>query len=225
MRHCLILLMLLCTISISAQDVIVKKNGSTILCRIVEVNSSEVVYKKWSNLNGANYVMERADITAINYESGKKDLLSEPGINQYTPGNQNTGLQQMNDNALLRMDYNARNIPNKVKKQKKTAWIGGGILAGAGIALICIISEDEEKAKTWVPVGIGSIVAGGVWTGAFLYSAKRYQKIADSMVSSSPIWQNEIKLRKGNSLIAGIDLLKEQLHQNKTIGVALRCKF
>lgn len=217
--------MLLCSIGASAQDVIVKKNGSTILCRIVEVNSSEVVYKKWTNLKGSNYVMERSDVSAINYESGKKDLISNPDVNQYAPGNQNTGQQQMNDNALLRMDYNARNVPAKVKRLKKIGWIGGAILVGTGITVLCVTAEDEEMSSDLMPFCIGGIVGGAIWTGAFLYSAKRYQKIASSMVLNTPIWQNEFKLKEGNSLVTGVDLLKDNIHQTNTIGLALRCNF
>lgn len=211
--------MLLCSTGTFAQDVIVKKNGSTILCRILEVNSSEVVYKKWNNLKGNNYVMERSDVTAINYENGKKELLSEPGFNQYAPGNQNTGQQQMNDNALLRMDYNAQKTPEKVKKLKAIGWTGGLVLIGGGLFIVAINNQDNGK------YGACAIAAGAIWTGAFLYSAKRYQKIVDSMVLNTPIWQNEFKLKEGNSLMAGVDLLKDNLHQTNTVGLALRCNF
>lgn len=71
MKQLLVLFFLLCSASVWAQDVIVKKDGSTIVCRVVEANSSEVVYKKWSDLNGASYIMDRSLVSAINYESGK----------------------------------------------------------------------------------------------------------------------------------------------------------
>ena len=83
MKQFMILFLLLCSASVLAQDVIVKKDGSTIVCRVVELTSSEIVYKKWSDLNGSNYVMNRADASAINYESGKKMNLSE-ATNLYT---------------------------------------------------------------------------------------------------------------------------------------------
>ena len=43
MKQLLFFLMLFCATSAVAQDVIVKKDGGTIVCRIVEVNSSEIV--------------------------------------------------------------------------------------------------------------------------------------------------------------------------------------
>ncbi len=109
MKHLLVLLLLLCSASVSAQDVIVKKDGSTVVCRVVELTDTEITYKKWSDLNGSNYVMDRSLASAINYENGKKVNLSET-TNLYRPNNQNDGTQQYNDRALLEMDaMNAQN--------------------------------------------------------------------------------------------------------------------
>lgn len=221
MKFKFVLLFLLFTISASAQDVIVKRNGSTILCRIVEVNSTEIIYKKWSDLNGSNYVMERTDATSINYENGKRDTLSEPGINQYAPNNQNQGFQQMNDKALLNMS-NIELYTKKAKKYKIIGWTGGILLVGAGAPFIIFCENLPDEA---VIAGISSVVAGMVWTGTFLYSAKQYQKRANSLLSNTPIIQNEFKLEKGKSLIAGIDLLKENINHTNNIGIALRYNF
>lgn len=217
----------MCSVHVFAQDVIVKKDGSTVLCRIIEVNSSEVVYKKWSDLKGSNYVMNRSDASSINYQNGKRTVLSEEYNNQYTPGNQNSGVRQMNDNALLRMDYDALNIPAKIKKMKKTAWIGGAILGGAGVALLCAakIGEDSESADGFIPFGVGGIAVGAIWTGAFLYSAKIYENKAGTMVQNIPVWQNEFRIKEGTSLSAGIDCLKDNMSKNNTLGFALRCNF
>ena len=51
MKQLLIMLLILCSTSVSAQDVIVKKDGSTIACRAVELTSSEITYKKWNDLS------------------------------------------------------------------------------------------------------------------------------------------------------------------------------
>lgn len=37
------------TFTASAQDVIVKKDGSTILSKVIEIGTTEVKYKKWNN--------------------------------------------------------------------------------------------------------------------------------------------------------------------------------
>jgi hypothetical protein len=115
MKQLLVFLFLLCSGSVLAQDVIVKKDGSTIVCRVVELTSSEITYKKWTDLNGSNYVMSRSDASSISYENGKKVDLSD-ATNLYKPNNQNDGVQQYNDNALLAMDRASH--PKKKRKFK-----------------------------------------------------------------------------------------------------------
>lgn len=115
MKQLLVFLFLLCSASVFAQDVIVKKDGSTIVCRVVELTSSEITYKKWTDLNGSNYVMSRSDASSISYENGKKVDLSD-ATNLYKPNNQNDGVQQYNDNALLAMDRASH--PKKKRKFK-----------------------------------------------------------------------------------------------------------
>lgn len=62
--------------TVSAQDVIVKRDGSTILAKILKVGTSEVDYKKWSNQDGPSYAIAKSDILSINYENGEKDDFS-----------------------------------------------------------------------------------------------------------------------------------------------------
>lgn len=103
MKNLLVFLFLLCSASVSAQDVIVKKDGSTVVCRVIEVTQSEITYKKWGKLDGANYVMDKSLAASINYENGRKDNFSEVD-NHYEAGNQSDGSREMNDRALLELD-------------------------------------------------------------------------------------------------------------------------
>lgn len=85
MRKFFIFLMVFfATFIAAAQDVIVKNDNSTILCRIVEVNNNEVVYLKWSDLNGPRYIMDRSLIANINYQNGRQDKLN-PQTGQVKP--------------------------------------------------------------------------------------------------------------------------------------------
>ena len=68
--------MLLTSTSIYSQDVIVKKDGSTILSKVLEVGEEYVKYKKWSNTQGADYTIKVTEILSINYENGDKDDFS-----------------------------------------------------------------------------------------------------------------------------------------------------
>ena len=231
MKHLLLLFILLCSASVvRAQDVIVKKDGSTIVCRVVEVTATEITYKKWSDLNGSNYVMERSAASAINYENGKKVNLSE-ATNLYTPNNQNDGTQLYNDKALLRMDYAASNPYKKVKTLKTIGWIGGGALSAFGLAsVVFALSKDwddepEKQNQMIMTLGV-PLIAGGVgWCYAFQAMANHQKKKMDRQLQSSAIFQFNSPLSNGSSLSAGIDMLSDRAIGSNTLGFGLRYNF
>lgn len=66
-----------------AQDLIVKKDGSVIQAKVTKIGTSEVEYKKWSNQDGPQYSISVADILAINYQNGEKEMFE----NYYCPLN------------------------------------------------------------------------------------------------------------------------------------------
>lgn len=218
MKQLFVMLLLLFSAVASAQDVIVKKDGSTIVCRVVELTSSEITYKKWSDLNGSNYVMNRADASAINYQNGKKVNLSE-ATNLYTPNNQNDGVQQYNDRVLLDIDKNLREPVAKAKRLKMTALIGGIPMLAAG-GVLCALTGVEKKCLV-----IGAPIAGAglIWTGAFLIAAHNAQKKTN--VQSVSIYQHEIKLGNTSTLSAGIDMLSDLTICKNTLGFGLRYNF
>lgn len=60
----------------AAQDVIVKRDGSTIISKVLEVNTGDIKYKKFSNQGGPTYTIDKAEVMAINYENGEKDVFN-----------------------------------------------------------------------------------------------------------------------------------------------------
>ena len=63
----------------SAQDLIVKKDGSVIQAKVTKIGTSEVEYKKWKNQNGPQYSIAVADLLAINYQNGEKETFENVG--------------------------------------------------------------------------------------------------------------------------------------------------
>ena len=63
----------------SAQDLIVKKDGTVIQSKVTKVGTTEVEYKKWSNQDGPQYSIAVADILAINYQNGEKETFENVG--------------------------------------------------------------------------------------------------------------------------------------------------
>lgn len=227
MKHLLAFLLLLCSASVSAQDVIVKKDGSTIVCRVVELTATEITYKKWSDLNGSNYVMDRSLASAINYENGKKVNLSEVD-NQYRPGNQNDGTQQYNDRALLEIDAASHRNLSRMKTKNTFRWIGGSILtAGTVLWTIEIIALSFDSNTKWdaSAIAVFGIEGLGVWGSyALLKSASKHQKEIKQL-SELSLFQYDFKLSNGSSLSTGIDIIGDHNIGSNTLGFGLRYNF
>ena len=93
MKKGLLLLLILCFEFIaSAQDIIVTQDGTTILSKVIEIGTNEVKYKKFSNLDGPIYCIEKSSILSINYENGEKELFSASSQN-----NQNDEIKQYDE--------------------------------------------------------------------------------------------------------------------------------
>lgn len=73
MKKLFLLFSLCLSLPAVAQDVIVMKDGSTILSKVLEVNPGDVKYKKFSNQGGPTYTINKTDIMCINYENGERD--------------------------------------------------------------------------------------------------------------------------------------------------------
>lgn len=224
MKQLILVLLLLCTVSVSAQDVIVKKDGSTIVCRVVELTESEIVYKKWGNLNGSSYVMERSAASAINYQNGKKVNLSE-ATNLYKPSNQNDGAQQYNDRALLALDMAVNDPYKKVKKLRTIGWIGGSALVIIGGI---VLANGNSKGGSSNAGYTDGLIAGGVimgcgvaFTTTFLILAKQKQK----EIQASTLYSHDFKFSNGSFLSTGIDLLCDHSINKNTLGFGLRYNF
>ena len=226
MKQLFLVLLLLCTVSVSAQDVIVKKDGSTIVCRVVELTESEIVYKKWGNLNGSSYVMERSAASAINYQDGKKVNLSE-ATNLYKPSNQNDGVQQYNDRALLALDYDINRKRTISKNYRRTAtiirvagWGVGAAAVGIGVYFLAF-AEGHSHYKC---MGAAIAAGGVVWTTGCLLLANYFDKKSKAIESAS-LYQYDFNFDNGSTLSAGIDMLSDYTIDKNTLGIGLRYNF
>lgn len=67
----------------TAQDIIIKRNGDELQCKILEVSGEEVTYKRWSNPNGPTFKEKKEDIFLIKYENGEKETMTHisPNLN------------------------------------------------------------------------------------------------------------------------------------------------
>lgn len=63
-----------------SQDVIYKKDGSREEVKVLEINSKEISYKKFSNPNGPTYFLEREKVSLIAYENGEHELIDSETV-------------------------------------------------------------------------------------------------------------------------------------------------
>ncbi len=75
MRKFIFLLFSIMTLQIAfAEDVIYLTNGDEIKSLVSEVTSTTVKYKKFSNVDGPTYTINKSDILMIIYANGEKDI-------------------------------------------------------------------------------------------------------------------------------------------------------
>lgn len=231
MKKILFLLLLMCSVSASAQDVIVKKDGSTIVCRVVEVSQTEVIYKKWSDLQGSNYVMERSSVSSINYEDGRKTSFGDtPATTAQAPTNFSTNAQQqqLNDEMLMRMAEKPQLSPieKKIKRLKIAGWVTGTVLTASGIILIAC-GHNTISFTDWglYAPGIIGIVGGIATTTTCLVRAHKLKQQSQYSVHSAPLFQQDFKFRNGSSLATGVDFMQDNTRRNATLGIGLNYNF
>ncbi len=66
--------------NINAQDKIFLKSGDKIEAKIIEVNIDNLKYKKISNQNGPVFTIPKKDIHMVEYENGESDIFKEKTI-------------------------------------------------------------------------------------------------------------------------------------------------
>ncbi len=62
---------------VSAQDSLYTTDGKVIGAKVIEINSSEIKYKKSSNPDGPLYVIAKSDVALIEYQNGSKDIFAK----------------------------------------------------------------------------------------------------------------------------------------------------
>ena len=68
-----------------AQDVIVFRNGTTQNAKVLEIGTTNVVYRKSENLDGPQYVADKTEISVIEYANGSRDVMPYTSNNNVNP--------------------------------------------------------------------------------------------------------------------------------------------
>jgi hypothetical protein len=72
----------------NAQDVIVLQNAEEIQAKVEAITQNQVTYRRWSNLGGPTYTIDKSQIFYIKYQNGDKDVMTTmTPANRMTPVN------------------------------------------------------------------------------------------------------------------------------------------
>lgn len=212
--------LLLCCLAGMAQDVIVCKDGTSLLGKVAEVTEAEVKYRKADNPDGPLYTLKVADLMRINYENGQSDIFARDGQLPSTVLAGPTG--DVKDTNLLNI-YNKEQADYSLpKKLKLTAFIGGGVLIAAGGIMMIAAGFTFDDEEVMIP-GIGLAAAGAVWMPTFYLIARHKQKKLNEL-AAAPLYRQEIFAKDGKSLSMGVDFLADRV-QTRTLGLGMTFKF
>lgn len=187
-----------------AQDVIVKSDNSTILSKVIEVNPTEIKYKKWNNQDGPTYSILRQEISSINYQNGEVEYFSnpteEPSVIYRPQQNQTSFSGYMDDegtggklriNGRVLTDAEVRTLVSpqnyelylKAKRQNVTGtvfYIIGCASLGVGSTLLLVADKGDYTilAAAGVAAGLSLITLpiGAIVSGSGGAKMKRIAK-------------------------------------------------
>lgn len=228
------LLMLLVSMVVAAQDVIVKKDGSTILSKVVEVSDTQVKYKKFSNLEGPTYIVSISELMSINYQNGEKENFGSsqatvtqtqtPSVpnyeNAYDPYVQQSGT--MSDTELLKAYKRSTKFtnPSRIKKLKITGYVFCGLAVAGAVMTGCGYWNSEGCLWT----GTALLCSAPIIGPACLIAGYHKQKI-NNRLNSASIFQQEIPIGSNARLTADVNLLKDNFTKQQTVGLGFHLNF
>ena len=76
-QHHLVAIFALCSCSLHAQDILVRRGGEIENVKVLEVSPTEVKYKKSSNPDGPVFVEKRSNLYSVKYQNGEVQTFEE----------------------------------------------------------------------------------------------------------------------------------------------------
>lgn len=173
-------LFLLCmAATATAQDVIVMKDQTTVMSKVLEITSTEIKYKKWNNQDGPTYSVLRSEVVSINYENEEVEKFSGSATSQPNTSPDVTqpprkGIMEcsgsrlvLNDRVLSdeevrylvgEQDYQLYMKGKSLNSAGTVLGSVGAVIAGAGLgAMLGLIGNSRAMGIAGI-IGLGGIV-------------------------------------------------------------------
>lgn len=158
--------LLMCVATVSAQDIITKKNGEDIQAKVLEIDNNNVKYKLFDEPNGVTYTMPKAQILIIRYESGRNELFNTASTSTYR---YETNMEAPVEGIRAGMKYNELKLLYNHKDwysqigDKSPALMGvcSWLIPGLG-QMIC---GEVGRGFGWLGASIGCSFVSGLGLG------------------------------------------------------------
>ena len=163
---------LISSIKIHAQDIITLKTGDELQVKVTKIGSTEIEYKRWSNLDGPTYSKPITEVFMIKYKNGQKDVFG-------------TSNSKENDNSKEKEDSEKENISNinknnllsyPLEHSRSDLYLNGIKLSDSDARLIFSSNEYTvfEEARRKCTSGAGIVAVGWVCAGIAIAMAPLY---------------------------------------------------
>jgi uncharacterized membrane protein YidH (DUF202 family) len=145
-----LIIIIIITCSIKAQDIMITKEGQKIEAKVEEVGLETIKYKKYNNQSGATYLILKSDIASIMYENGEVEVFSQ---------------QAQKQTKQEAKEFNYKNASNLYYSGIGLS-VGGTIVLVGGVVCYCVGKYPmqnelmKNSGTALMIVGSFSIVSG-----------------------------------------------------------------
>lgn len=184
MNYKFLFFLLMFSLTVKAQDTIVKLNGEVISAKISEVGTNAITYKKMSMLDGPTFVDYKTDILFVKYTNGQKQYFNKDQINSIQKSildsaqikkNESLKTEKMPDKGMNKIDF----LEGKysINGQKASQKDVNRLLASSKNPAITLPLKAAKTTKTFQKIikitSIPTTIGGGgalLWTGIDMYN-------------------------------------------------------
>lgn len=179
----MLFLLVTCVFTSKGQDQIITKKGQEISSKVLEISLSTIRYKKFENLNGPIYNIDKNDVLVIKYQNGTKQVINESQTNQpLAKSSRKEFLTKEETETLLKPIEKGKNISNSVNAN----------------STVPLIKENEPKKPTYsinyykhkkrkTIWGIATLLSAGIGTYTIVQSSSLYKSYKSATTNASSI--------------------------------------
>ena len=175
-------------INVCAQDVITTKHGDEIEAKVVKIGTTEIEYKKWSNVEGPSYTLLKNQVFMIKFQNGEKEVFEET-VNEPNRSVLNEPIRDNYGSTSLYKFDDKQNMLDKAARTKKTAniFLGAMMPLGVIVGLGGVFLLDEPNM---ILVGLGVEAIAGVTAICLHSKARRLERKASLYYG----WNEDFKI-------------------------------